>query len=79
MSAHEPGSFVVELTDITPPATFVHLSDALAALWQSMRWLPLSDLQHDWFGYYLTRPEAVDHITRALERNGRRNARHPSS
>ncbi|MDH6114356.1 hypothetical protein P3T36_000757 [Kitasatospora sp. MAP12-15] len=67
----EPGPVIVELTGIMPPATFPRLPEALAALWQSMRTLPLSDLQHDWFGYYLTRPDAVEHVSRTLECDGK--------
>ncbi|WP_327066326.1 hypothetical protein [Kitasatospora sp. NBC_01302] len=61
---------IVELTGITAPATFPRVPEALAALWRSMRVLPLSDLQHDWFGYYLTRPEAAAQVTRTLQRDG---------
>ncbi|WP_145910613.1 hypothetical protein [Kitasatospora viridis] len=61
---------VVELTGVTFPAAFPCLPEALAALWRAMQVLPLGDLQHDWFGYYLTRENAADHVARALARDG---------
>lgn len=60
----------VEITGITAPATFARLPDALAALWESMRALPLGMLQYDLIDYYATRPDAVQRVARSLERNG---------
>ncbi|MCX4749954.1 hypothetical protein OG455_31305 [Kitasatospora sp. NBC_01287] len=60
---------VVEIEGITPPAQFARLGDALAALWESMRLLPLGEPQADWFGYYLTRPDAARRVAEMLERD----------
>ncbi|MDH6131168.1 hypothetical protein P3T37_000537 [Kitasatospora sp. MAA4] len=64
------GPVTVEISGITDPATFNRLPDALTALWESMRALPLGELQHDWFGCYLTRPDAVQRVAENLGRNG---------
>ncbi|MDH6137157.1 hypothetical protein P3T37_006589 [Kitasatospora sp. MAA4] len=60
----------VELSGITEPATFARLSDALAALWESMRVLPLDAFSADCFHYYLTRPDAVQRVSETLEHSG---------
>ncbi|GAB2699150.1 hypothetical protein [Kitasatospora kifunensis] len=64
-----PSAVVVEIVGITPPTRFARLSDALPALWHSMSRLPLGEQQADWFGYYLTRPDAVERVREKLERS----------
>ncbi|MGE7433481.1 hypothetical protein [Kitasatospora sp. NPDC001175] len=66
-----PKRVTVEIEDITEPATFGRLSDALAAAWESMRVLPLGVVQADAFRYFLTRPDAAEHAAEFIRRNGR--------
>ncbi|GAA1186382.1 hypothetical protein F4556_003312 [Kitasatospora gansuensis] len=61
----------VSIEGITEPATFKHLPDALAALWESLRVLPLGAVQADAYQYFLTRPDAVERVTEFLTRDGR--------
>ncbi|MGK4582695.1 hypothetical protein [Kitasatospora sp. HPMI-4] len=61
---------VVEIEGITGPATFTRLPDALAALWESLRLLPLGALQADAFRYFLTRPDAAERTLEFLRRDG---------
>ncbi|MGK4584211.1 hypothetical protein [Kitasatospora sp. HPMI-4] len=61
----------VEIEDVTEPATFARLSDALAAAWESMRVLPLGAVQADAFRYFLTRPDAAEHAAEFIRRDGR--------
>ncbi|MFI9273814.1 hypothetical protein ACIGXM_24345 [Kitasatospora sp. NPDC052896] len=58
------GPVVVELTGVTQPATFDRVSDALAALWASMRALPLDRTTYLAYEHFLTRPDAEE---RAIE------------
>ncbi|WP_280727828.1 hypothetical protein [Kitasatospora sp. MAA4] len=60
-----------EISGITDPATFERLPDALAALWESMRHLPLDAFSADCFHYYLTRPDAAKYVTQSLVSNGK--------
>ncbi|MCX5212580.1 hypothetical protein OG689_25390 [Kitasatospora sp. NBC_00240] len=69
-SAPPPTPVTVEIEDVTPPAAFEHLADALAALWGSLRTLPLGATQHDAYQYFLTRPNAVQRVTEHLDRDG---------
>ncbi|GAA2275209.1 MULTISPECIES: hypothetical protein [Kitasatospora] len=58
---------VVEIEDITAPATFSRLSDALAALWASLRELPLGWQQHEAYRYFLgegAEQRVEDHLAR---------------
>ncbi|MFI9270645.1 hypothetical protein ACIGXM_08035 [Kitasatospora sp. NPDC052896] len=64
------GPVTVELTGIAQPATFARVSDALAALWESIRVLPLGSLQHNWFREMLTGPEALPRTEESLQRHG---------
>lgn len=65
------GPVIAEIEGVTAPARFRHLPDALAALWRSLRELPLSELQADAFEYFLTRPNAAEHVRGFLDRDGR--------
>ncbi|MFD7982083.1 hypothetical protein ACFV4M_01715 [Kitasatospora indigofera] len=64
------GAVVVEIEDVTTPARFQHLPDALAALWRSLRELPLGADQSDAFEYFLTRREAAARVREFLVRDG---------
>lgn len=59
----------VEIEDITQPAQFNDLADAVAALWESLRALPIGSYQYeayrDFFG-----GDAVERIEEFLERDG---------
>jgi hypothetical protein len=66
----EPGPVTVELTGITQPATFARIPDALSALWESMRALPLGQVQFLAYELYLTRPDAEQHVAERLTRQG---------
>lgn len=59
----------VEIEDITGPATFSQLPDALNALWQALRVLPLGWVQHEAYRYFLG-PDAVERVAAFLERDG---------
>ncbi|MCC9309866.1 ATP-binding protein [Kitasatospora sp. RB6PN24] len=65
-----PRPVLVEIEGVAPPATFARLSDALTATWQSIRRLPLGEMQSDWFAHRLTCPDAVPRVTEALDRHG---------
>ncbi|MGE7439429.1 MULTISPECIES: hypothetical protein [Kitasatospora] len=62
---------VVEIEGIAAPAAFTHLPDALAAVWDALKPLPLGTLQADAFRYFLTRPDAAERATEFLRRDGR--------
>ncbi|MFJ9950323.1 ATP-binding protein [Kitasatospora sp. NPDC091207] len=64
------GAVVVEIEGITVPATFGRLPDALTAVWDSLRVLPLGAVQYDAFGHVLSGPEAVGRAARMIRREG---------
>jgi len=64
------GPFTVSIEDVTEPATFKRLDDALVALWEALRALPLGWTQYDAYRYFLTRWDAVACVTDFLERDG---------
>ncbi|GAB2700886.1 hypothetical protein [Kitasatospora kifunensis] len=66
----ECGAAVVEIEGITPPTRFTRLSDALAALWGSVKVLPLDRDQLRFVGFCLTNPNAVEAATEKLARDG---------
>lgn len=61
---------MVELTGITRPAAFSRLPEALAALWNSMRVLPLETFDSDCFREHLTGPDAAERARELLDRDG---------
>ncbi|WP_329563827.1 hypothetical protein [Kitasatospora sp. NBC_01266] len=65
-----PGPVLVELTGITPLARFARLADALAAAWESMRLLPLSNAYYCAFELMLVRPSSVDCMAERLAKEG---------
>ncbi|MFD0261601.1 hypothetical protein ACFVH7_25420 [Kitasatospora indigofera] len=65
------GPVVVEIEDVSGPSTFVELSEALAALWESLRPLPMGAVQAEAFRHFLTRPDALDLVTESIRRDGR--------
>ena len=69
-TANVAGPFTVEVEGVTGPATFTHLPDALAALWTTLRALPLGAVQADAYEYFLTRPEAAERVAEFLQRDG---------
>lgn len=64
------GPVVVEITGITTPARFRRLPDAVAAVWDAVRALPLGNTQYEAYRYFFTRPDAVQRVTEFLERDG---------
>ncbi|MFI9273275.1 hypothetical protein ACIGXM_21520 [Kitasatospora sp. NPDC052896] len=58
-SAAAVGPVVVELTGLVEPATFDRVPDALEALWESIRLLPLGSLQLNWFKEMLIGEDAL--------------------
>ncbi|MEV4614816.1 hypothetical protein AB0K43_19795 [Kitasatospora sp. NPDC049258] len=60
----------VVIEGITLPATFSRLPDALAALWEALRILPLGWAQYEVCQGYFG-PEAVGRVEEALARDGR--------
>ncbi|WP_457030913.1 hypothetical protein [Kitasatospora sp. P5_F3] len=63
------GGYTVSIEDIAPPATFQHLPDALAALWQALRVLPLGWTQYEAYRFFLG-AGAVERVTEFLDRDG---------
>jgi hypothetical protein len=59
----------VSIEGITEPATFTHLPDALAALWDALRVLPLGWTQYEAYRYFFG-PGAVERVTTFLDRDG---------
>ncbi|AUG79824.1 hypothetical protein CFP65_5113 [Kitasatospora sp. MMS16-BH015] len=62
------GPYTVEIEDITAPATFANLADALAALWEALRALPLGWTQAEAYRYFLG-PDGVERVEAFLERD----------
>ncbi|WP_457028579.1 hypothetical protein [Kitasatospora sp. P5_F3] len=62
--------FTVSIEDVTHPARFSRLADALIALWGSLRELPLGATQADAYQVYLTGPEAEQRVAEQLESCG---------
>ena len=63
------GPVTVEIEDIVAPATFSRVPDAVAALWEALRVLPLGWTQYEAYRYFLG-PGAVDRIEESLRRDG---------
>ncbi|MEW1912820.1 hypothetical protein AB0442_31030 [Kitasatospora sp. NPDC085895] len=64
------GPFTVSIEDVTTPATFNRLDDALAALWDALRALPLGWTQYDAYRYFLTEDDAPRRVAEFLARDG---------
>ncbi|MFJ9521605.1 hypothetical protein ACIRPK_25525 [Kitasatospora sp. NPDC101801] len=64
-----PGAFTVSIEDIAAPATFTHLQDALNALWEALRVLPLGWNQFEAYRFFLG-DGAVERVTEFLDRDG---------
>ncbi|MER5867953.1 hypothetical protein [Kitasatospora sp. NPDC002040] len=62
-------SYRVSIEDITAPATFSHLPDALAALWEALRVLPLGWTQYEAYRFFFG-PGVVERVTEFLDRDG---------
>ncbi|GAA4865481.1 hypothetical protein ACGFX4_30270 [Kitasatospora sp. NPDC048365] len=69
-TAPAPKGYTVSIEDITEPATFTRLPDALDALWQSLRVLPLGWTQYEAYRYFFG-PGAVERVETFLARDGR--------
>ncbi|MDH6578936.1 hypothetical protein [Kitasatospora sp. MAP5-34] len=66
----KPGPpITVSIEGITEPATFSRLPDALAALWEALRVLPLGWTQYEAYRYFFG-PGAVERVEAFLERDG---------
>lgn len=61
--------FTVSIEDVTGPATFTRLPDALAALWESLRVLPLGWSQYEAYRYFFG-PGVVERVEAFLARDG---------
>lgn len=59
----------VEIEDITAPATFTDLAAAVAAVWDSLRALPLGHCQYEAYEYFFGEG-AVERVREFLERDG---------
>ncbi|WP_405017391.1 hypothetical protein OHV05_10155 [Kitasatospora sp. NBC_00070] len=59
----------VEIEDVTQPATFNGLADAVAAVWNSLRALPLGHLQYDAYRDFFGEG-AVERVSKFLDRDG---------
>ncbi|MFF1873614.1 hypothetical protein [Kitasatospora herbaricolor] len=63
------GAVTVEIEDIAEPATFSRLPDAVAALWEALRVLPLGWTQYEAYRRFLG-PGAVRRVEESIERDG---------
>jgi hypothetical protein len=70
VNATADGAVIVEIEDVTRPALFRHLPDALAALWRSLRELPLGADQADAFQYFHPRRDAANRVRDILDQDG---------
>ncbi|WP_354642443.1 hypothetical protein [Kitasatospora camelliae] len=61
--------FTVVIEGVTGPATFTRLPDALAALWEALRVLPLGWNQYEAYRYFFGEG-AVERVERFLARDG---------
>ncbi|WP_457028720.1 hypothetical protein [Kitasatospora sp. P5_F3] len=68
-SPRKASGFTVSIEDITAPATFARLSDGLAALWESLRVLPLGNTQYEAYRYFFG-PGVEERVTEFLNRDG---------
>ncbi|MFJ1707297.1 hypothetical protein [Kitasatospora sp. NPDC088346] len=68
-TAKSPGQVTVSIEGVAGPATFSRLPDALAALWQSLRMLPLGWTQYDAYRTFFG-PGVVERVEEALARDG---------
>jgi hypothetical protein len=59
----------VSIDGITEPATFSRLPDALAALWEALRVLPLGWTQYEAYRYFFG-AGAVERVQAFLDRDG---------
>lgn len=62
-------SYTVSIEDVTTSATFAHLPDALAALWEALRVLPLGWTQYEAYRYFFG-AGAVERVNEFLDRDG---------
>ncbi|MFD9125406.1 ATP-binding protein [Kitasatospora sp. NPDC059571] len=67
------GPVVVEIEDVTAPATFNRLPDAVAAAWNAVRRLPMTTVQYEAYRYFLTRADAVERVGEFIRRDGELN------
>ncbi|GAA2137357.1 hypothetical protein GCM10009760_17760 [Kitasatospora kazusensis] len=61
------GPYTVTIEGVTEPATFKQLCDALAALWKSIRVLPLGWDQASAYERFLVGADAPANVVRLLE------------
>ncbi|WP_441250546.1 hypothetical protein [Kitasatospora sp. McL0602] len=64
------GRITVEVEGVLDPVTFDHLSDALTALWEALRVLPLRSVEANAYELLLTRPDRVEIVAGFLEPDG---------
>ncbi|MFJ1755798.1 hypothetical protein [Kitasatospora sp. NPDC088134] len=64
-----PPGYTVSIEDITEPASFRFLADALASLWSTLRTLPLGWTQYEAYRYFFG-PGAADRTAAFLARDG---------
>jgi len=62
--------YEVVIEDVTEPHTFVQLPDALSALWESLRALPLGNTQYEAYRFFFGEG-AVERVEQFLARDGR--------
>ncbi|MFJ9517858.1 hypothetical protein ACIRPK_06265 [Kitasatospora sp. NPDC101801] len=62
--------FIVSIEDVTERANFTHLSDALAALWDALRALPLGVVQADAYRSYLIGEGSTERVREQLAQSG---------
>ncbi|WP_371499373.1 hypothetical protein OG871_24710 [Kitasatospora sp. NBC_00374] len=68
-TANAPRQVTVSIEGVAGPATFSRLPDALAALWRSLRMLPLGWTQYDAYRAFFG-PGVVERVEAALARDG---------
>ncbi|GAA2135615.1 hypothetical protein GCM10009760_14360 [Kitasatospora kazusensis] len=63
------GGVVVEIEGVMAPTEFKKLGDAVAAVWESLRPLPLGWTQYEAYRYFFDTPGAEERVTEFLERD----------
>lgn len=64
-----PTGYTVSIEDITEPASYAELADALAALWATLRTLPLGWTQFEAYRFFFG-PGAAERTREFLARDG---------
>ncbi|PBC66317.1 histidine kinase-like protein [Streptomyces sp. TLI_235] len=64
------GPVAAEIENVTSPAMFDQLPDAVSALWEAVRRLPMGSTQFEAYRYFFTRADAVERVSEFIRRDG---------